>query len=508
MFAAPGAAGERGTDPKLPGTMCRRVLPAARADGITAYFCLSHPENPIYAFCRVASQEPVMANPEENQQAKQPTSGKAASHRPRLIAAALAVLLAGGGWYWYHHRSAAAPDAQGAAAGAGARAPGASGPGGRGGPGGPGAQRSPVVVSTVARRNMDVILNGLGNVTPVANVTVRVQVSGPMLKVLFKEGQMVKAGDVLAEIDPRPFQAALDQAVGTLARDRALLENARLDQKRYRTLLAQDSVSSQQVDTQDALVRQYEGTVKTDQGNVDNARLQLGYTRVLAPVSGRIGLRQVDPGNIVSTTDTNGIALITQVAPIAVLYTIPEDNLPSVLRRLNAGEQLPVIALDRQARNKLAEGTLLTTDNQIDTTTGTVKLKAAFANADQALFPNQFVNVRLLAETLHGVLSIPANAVQRGNDGTYVYLVDKDEKAKRQRVELGTSENERVVVTKGLSAGQRVVVEGTDRLRDGTRLQIVASDEEARADASAEGEGASPKPFGSDAPAQESGKSE
>ncbi len=473
MFAAPGAAGERGTDPKLPGTMCRRVLPAARADGITAYFCLSHPENPIYAFCRVASQEPVMANPEENQQAKQPTSGKAASHRPRLIAAALAVLLAGGGWYWYHHRSAAAPDAQGAAAGAGARAPGASGPGGRGGPGGPGAQRSPVVVSTVARRNMDVILNGLGNVTPVANVTVRVQVSGPMLKVLFKEGQMVKAGDVLAEIDPRPFQAALDQAVGTLARDRALLENARLDQKRYRTLLAQDSVSSQQVDTQDALVRQYEGTVKTDQGNVDNARLQLGYTRVLAPVSGRIGLRQVDPGNIVSTTDTNGIALITQVAPIAVLYTIPEDNLPSVLRRLNAGEQLPVIALDRQARNKLAEGTLLTTDNQIDTTTGTVKLKAIFPNADGMLFPNQFVNVRTRVDTLEDATVIPVAAVQRGQQGTFVYVVDDNNQVKVQNVTLGPGDENRVSVAKGLEPGQHVVVDGADRLKEGMTVETV-----------------------------------
>ncbi|WP_454720161.1 MULTISPECIES: MdtA/MuxA family multidrug efflux RND transporter periplasmic adaptor subunit [Cupriavidus] len=417
-----------------------------------------------------------MANPEENQQAKQPTSGKAVSHRPRLIAAALAVLLAGGGWYWYQHRTAAAPASgpQGAAAGAGARAPGGpGGPGGRGGPGGPGAQRSPVVVNTVARRDMDVILNGLGNVTPVANVTVRAQVSGPMLKVLFKEGQMVKAGDVLAEIDPRPFQATYDQAVGTLARDRALLENARLDQKRYRTLLAQDSVSSQQVDTQDALVRQYEGTVRTDQGNVDNARLQLGYTRVLAPVSGRIGLRQVDPGNIVSTTDANGIALITQVAPIAVLYTIPEDNLPSVLKRLNAGEQLPVVALDRQARNKLAEGTLLTTDNQIDTTTGTVKLKAIFPNTDGMLFPNQFVNVRTRVDTLEDATVIPVAAVQRGQQGTFVYVVDDSNQVKVQNVTLGPGDENRVSVSKGLEPGQRVVVDGADRLKEGMTVETV-----------------------------------
>ncbi|MGO4327337.1 MdtA/MuxA family multidrug efflux RND transporter periplasmic adaptor subunit, partial [Cupriavidus sp. M-11] len=412
-----------------------------------------------------------MANPEENQQAKLPPSGKPVSHRRKLIAAALIVLLAGGGWYWYHHRTATNADAQGGAAGPGAR--GASGPGGRGGPGGAGAQRSPVVVSTVARRNMDVILNGLGNVTPVANVTVRAQVSGPMLKVLFKEGQMVKAGDVLAEIDPRPFQATLDQAVGTLARDRALLENARLDQKRYRTLLGQDSISSQQVDTQDALVRQYEGLVKTDQANVDSARLQLGYTRVLAPASGRIGLRQVDPGNIVSTNDTNGIALITQIQPIAVLYTIPEDNLPSVLKRLHAGEDVAVQAWDRQARNLLAEGKLLTTDNQIDTTTGTVKLKAIFQNTDGMLFPNQFVNVRTRVDTMEDATVVPVASIQRGQQGTFVYVVDDTSKVKVQVVTLGPSDGIRTVVTKGVEPGQRVVVDGADRLKEGMTVEAV-----------------------------------
>ncbi|MDF3884344.1 MdtA/MuxA family multidrug efflux RND transporter periplasmic adaptor subunit, partial [Cupriavidus basilensis] len=400
-----------------------------------------------------------MAKPEEHQQAKLPPPPKAASRRRKLIATALVLLLAGGGWYWYKHRApaASAPGAPGAA----------GGPGGRGGPGGPGGQRSPVVVSTVAQRNMEVILNGLGNVTPVANVTVRAQVSGPLLKVLFKEGQMVKAGDVLAEIDPRPFQATLDQAVGTLARDRALLENARLDQKRYRTLLGQDSISSQQVDTQDALVRQYEGVVKTDQANVDSARLQLGYTRIVAPASGRIGLRQVDPGNIVSTSDTNGIALITQIQPIAVLYTIPEDNLPSVLRRLHAGETIPVQAWDRQARNRLAEGTLLTTDNQIDTTTGTVKLKAIFQNTDGLLFPNQFVNMRTRVDTIEDATVVPVAAIQRGQQGTFVYVVDESSKVKVQVVTLGPSDGERTVVTKGVQPGQRVVIDGADRLKEG-----------------------------------------
>ncbi|KDP88636.1 RND transporter MFP subunit, partial [Cupriavidus sp. SK-3] len=409
-----------------------------------------------------------MAKPEEHQQAKLPPPPKAASRRRKLIATALILLLAGGGWYWYKHRApaASAPGAPGAAGGPGGR-------GGPGGPGGPGGQRSPVVVSTVAQRNMEVILNGLGNVTPVANVTVRAQVSGPLLKVLFKEGQMVKAGDVLAEIDPRPFQATLDQAVGTLARDRALLENARLDQKRYRTLLGQDSISSQQVDTQDALVRQYEGVVKTDQANVDSARLQLGYTRIVAPASGRIGLRQVDPGNIVSTSDTNGIALITQIQPIAVLYTIPEDNLPSVLRRLHAGETIPVQAWDRQARNRLAEGTLLTTDNQIDTTTGTVKLKAIFQNTDGLLFPNQFVNMRTRVDTIEDATVVPVAAIQRGQQGTFVYVVDESSKVKVQVVTLGPSDGERTVVTKGVQPGQRVVIDGADRLKEGMTVETV-----------------------------------
>lgn len=418
-----------------------------------------------------------MSNPEQGQPTPTPTPSsrppegtppRRAGRRP-LIAGVLVLLLAGGAWYWYAHRDQAPQTATGAA---GAQR-GASGPGARGGPGGPGMPRSPVVVATVAQRDMDVVLNGLGNVTPVSNVTVRAQVSGPLLKVLFKEGQMVKAGDVLAEIDPRPFQAALDQATGQLARDQALLQNARLDQQRYRTLLGQDSISKQQVDTQDALVRQYEGVVKTDEGNVANARLQLGYTRIVAPVSGRIGLRQVDPGNIVNTSDTNGIALITQIQPIAVMYTIPEDNLPSVLKKLNAGEKLPVQAWDRQVRNQLGEGTLLTTDNQIDTTTGTVKLKAVFPNEDGMLFPNQFVNVRTRVDTLKDATVIPVAAIQRGQQGTFVYTVDEASKVKVQVVTLGPGDGSRNAVLKGLEPGQRVVVDGADRLKEGMTVEAV-----------------------------------
>ncbi|SOZ60775.1 multidrug efflux system, subunit A [Cupriavidus taiwanensis] len=412
-----------------------------------------------------------MSNPEHGQPnpSPSPSSRPPRRNRRRLYAGLLVLLLAGGGWYWYAQRGDAP---QGTAAGPG----GASGPASAG-PGGPGGRagmpRSPVVVATVAQRDMDVVLNGLGNVTPVSNVTVRAQVSGPLLKVLFKEGQMVKAGDVLAEIDPRPFQAALDQAVGQLARDQALLQNARLDQQRYRTLLGQDSISKQQVDTQDALVRQYEGVVKTDQGNVANARLQLGYTRIVAPVSGRIGLRQVDPGNIVNTSDTNGIALITQIQPIAVMYTIPEDNLPSVLKKLNAGEKLPVQAWDRQVRNQLGEGELLTTDNQIDTTTGTIKLKAVFPNADGMLFPNQFVNVRTRVDTLRDATVIPVAAIQRGQQGTFVYTVDQASKVKVQVVELGPGDGTRTAVLKGLEPGQRVVVDGADRLKEGMTVETV-----------------------------------
>ncbi|GAA7762438.1 MULTISPECIES: MdtA/MuxA family multidrug efflux RND transporter periplasmic adaptor subunit [Cupriavidus] len=424
-----------------------------------------------------------MSNPEQGQPTppNPPTpGGNTRSRRRTWIAGAVIVVLAGAGWYWHGHRKAAqqaGATSAGAASGAAGMGAGKRGPGGAsgaGGPGGPGAQqRSPVVVNRVTRRNMDVVLNGLGNVTPVANVTVRAQVSGPLLKVLFKEGQMVKAGDVLAEIDPRPFQATLDQAVGQLARDQALLQNARLDQKRYKTLLAQDSISSQQVDTQDALVRQYEGTVKTDQGNVDNARIQLGYTRIVAPTSGRIGLRQVDPGNIVNPSDTNGIALITQIQPIAVLYTIPEDNLPSVLKKLNAGEKLAVQAWDRQMRNQLGEGTLLTTDNQIDTTTGTVKLKAIFANTDGMLFPNQFVNVRTRIDTLEDATVIPIAAIQRGQQGTFVYVVDDQSTVKVQVVTLGPGDGSHSAVLKGLEPGQRVVVDGADRLKEGMTVEAV-----------------------------------
>ncbi|MGY8526124.1 MdtA/MuxA family multidrug efflux RND transporter periplasmic adaptor subunit [Paracidovorax citrulli] len=409
-------------------------------------------------------------------------SGKPPGPRKRRRAwlIALVVLLAAGAaWYWFAGRDKASDEQAQVAAGgripAGPGRPGgAGGAGGRSGPSSPFVGiPAPVVVNQAAQRDMDIVLNGLGNVTPVASVTVRAQVSGPLLRVLFREGQMVKAGDVLAEIDPRPFQATLDQALGQLARDQALLQNARLDQQRYRTLLQQDSIAKQQVDTQDALVRQYEGVVKTDQANVDTARLELGYTRIKAPVSGRIGLRQVDAGNIVNTGDTNGIALITQVQPIAVLFSIPEDSLPTVLRQLNAGKTLPVQAWDRQARNKLADGALLTTDNQIDTTTGTVRLKAVFRNDDGMLFPNQFVNVRMRVDTLQNATVVPVAALQRGQQGNFVYVVDQDNKVRVQTVTLGPSDGQHTAVLQGVRPGQRVVVDGADRLREGATVETI-----------------------------------
>ncbi|AMO76665.1 Multidrug resistance protein MdtA precursor [Pseudomonas citronellolis] len=430
------------------------------------------------------------------------TPSKLRKLRPWLITAA--VFAAVVGLSMWLHKTSSAPEPQ-AGGGRGARgaAMAGRGPGGQGG-----GTAITVSVAPVAKGDLPVHYHALGTVTAYNTVNVRARVSGQLVKVPFQEGQQVKAGDVLAVIDPRPFQAALDQAVGTLQQNQAQLKNAQIDLARYKGLYAEDSIAKQTLDTQEALVRQYEGTLRTNQGQVDDAKLNLEFTQVRAPISGRVGLRQVDVGNLVTSGDTTPLVVITQVKPISVVFSLPQQQLGTVARQLSGSQPVPVEALDRNQNLTLASGVLKTLDNQIDTTTGTVKLKAVFENADQKLFPNQFVNVRLLAETLHGVLTIPANAVQRGNDGTYVYIADAGNKAKRQLVSLGTSENERVVITEGLKEGQRVVVEGTDRLRDGTLLHIVASDEQARAAATEEGEAASPKPFGSGSPAQDSGKSE
>ena len=339
----------------------------------------------------------------------------------------------------------------------------------------------PVVAAPAGTGDMPVVTSALGTVTPLRTVTVRSRVDGELVQVHFKEGKLVKEGELLAEIDPRPFQVQLDQAQGQLTRDEALLANARLDLQRYQTLFAQDSIAKQQVDTQASLVRQYEGALRVDRSQVDNARLQLGYTRITAPVAGRLGLRLVDPGNIVHAGDQNGIVVITQLQPIDVLFTVPQDSVPAVMKRLSGGEQVPVDAWDREMRTKLAAGALASADNQVDPTTGTVKLKAQFSNEDGALFPSQFVNVRMVLDTLHDTVIVPSAAVQRGAQGLFVYVVQSDNTVAQRVVKLGPADGQRVAVTDGLAAGELAVTDGMDRLRPVAAVQTSSERPEIKA---------------------------
>lgn len=341
-------------------------------------------------------------------------------------------------------------------------------PGGQFGGGGPTA----VNAAQAEKGDVQVILNALGTVTPLQTVTVRTQISGQLQQIAFTEGQMVKKGDFLAEVDPRPYQAALEQAQGTLAKDQALLKNAQLDEERYRKLVAQDSIAHQQLDTQAALVRQYQGQVVTDQAAVDNAKLNLDYCHIVSPVTGRVGLRQVDQGNYVTPGDTNGLVVVTQLQPISVLFTLPEDNVNAVSKPMHAGQSLAVTAMDRGNTVKLATGTLTNIDNQIDTATGTFKMRAQFENADESLFPNQFVNVQLLVETLHDQTVVPTSAIQRGAPGTFVYVVGADNTVSVRPVKLGVSQGERQAIVSGLQPGDTVVTDGVDRLRDGAKVVL------------------------------------
>ena len=358
-------------------------------------------------------------------------------------------------------------------------------------PGGFQAPPMPVGIATAVVGDVKIILNGLGSVTPLRNVTVGAQVAGQLLSVKFDEGQMVKQGDLLAEIDPRTYQAALEQAQGALARDAATLVNAKTDLARYQTLFEQDSIARQQLDSQKSLVHQYEGTLSADAGTVAAAKVNLAYTKIIAPIGGRAGLRAVDPGNNVSIG--SAIVTITQLKPVNVLFTIAEDNLPAVVRQLRAGNKLPVEAWDRGLKNKLADGVLVSLDNAIDVNTGTVKAKAEFANADESLFANQFVNVRVLLDTLRGATVIPTSALQHAANGLFVYVVDPADKTVSQRlVTTGPTEGERVAVSDGVKPGEIVVTDGIDTLREGSVVELPAAN--ASTDAGAPAHAAAPAP--------------
>jgi multidrug efflux system membrane fusion protein len=354
----------------------------------------------------------------------------------------------------------------------------------RGAPSAPGKVRGaglglPVVAAHVSKGEVKVTYDALGAVTPLATITVKSRVDGQLMRIGFQEGQIVHQGDFLAEIDPRPFEAALKQAEGALLRDQALLEEARLDQQRYEKLVAQDSIAQQQFDAQKALVHQYEGTVKIDQGVVDTARVNLLYTRITAPVTGRVGLRLVDPGNYVQTSDTSGVVVITQIDPISVIFSVPEDNEPQIMARMMSGAALEVTAFDRSGTTLLATGKVSTIDNQIDPVTGTVKLRALFDNKDLKLFPSQFVNARLLIDTLHDAVVVPSAAILRGAPGTYVYLINPDKTVSVRVVTVGPSQGERQAITAGLQPGAAVVVDGSDKLHEGAKVTLPRAEDEA-----------------------------
>lgn len=352
-------------------------------------------------------------------------------------------------------------------------APGPMPPGGPPGAGAPSvASVSSVSVAMTTKGDVPITLTSLGTVTSLATATVKSQISGYLTEIHFREGQMVEKGDPLVEIDPRPYEAALAQYQGQLEKDQALLDNARLDFHRYQRLIKQDSTSRQTVDTAAATVRQYEGIVRSDQGLVDTQKLNLVYCRIASPVRGRVGLRQVDVGNYVTPSDTNGVVVVTQIDPISVVFTLPEENLRKLMKRLRDGAQPVVTVYDRAYAEKLAVGVFDAVDNQIDTSTGTVKLRALFGNADGALFPNQFVNVELLLDTQRDVVVAPVSAVRSGAPGTFVYVVNSDDTVSVRRVTTGATAGGNIAILSGLAQGDRVVVEGADRLSEGAKIRV------------------------------------
>ena len=387
------------------------------------------------------------------------------------------LLLAGAAAYYFWYLPKNSPTAADAPSQNGA--PGDK-KGGRGG-GGP----VPVVATRARRGNIGVYLNGLGSVTPIYTVTVKPVVGGQVMQILYKEGETVHQGDPLIVIDERPFQVALQQAEGQLARDQSLLDNARVDLSRYQGLLAQNAIPEQQVATQKALVAQYEGTVKIDQGQISSAKLNIAYCHIPAPITGKIGLRLIDPGNIVTPNDANGLLVITQLHPISVIFTIAEDHLPPVVRKMRAGQKLTVDAWDRELKNKLATGVLSTLDNQIDQSTGTLKLRATFENQSESLYPNQFVNARLLVEQKSGVTLLNTAAIQRTTTNTYVYLVKPDLSVTVRNITIGTTEGEDSEITSGLQPGDQIVMTGVDKLNEGTKVSLPGASEGGRGSAPA-----------------------
>jgi multidrug efflux system membrane fusion protein len=376
----------------------------------------------------------------------------------------VACALASGAWVYFHSRNDDSGDGQ-------AKSSGGSGAGKHGG--GKGAA-VPVSVATAKAKDISVYLEGLGNIVPRSTVTVHTLINGQLMQVLFEEGQLVQKDDLLAKIDDRPYLATLKQAEGFLARDQALLAEAKIDLERYKELWKQDSIAKQQLDTQTSLTQQYEGAVTNDEGQVDAAKTNLIYTKITSPVTGRVGLRQVDAGNIVHTTDTNGIVVVTELQPITAIFTIPEDDIPTVFKHVDAGEKLVAEAWDRDNRTKLETGVLIAIDNQVDPTTGTVKFRAEFANEDNSLFPSQFVNIKLKLDTLKDAVTVPNSGVQRGTHGTFVYLVKPDKTVAVQDVVTGPADGDDISVAKGVALGDQVVVDGADSLRDGSKIDIAS----------------------------------
>lgn len=391
----------------------------------------------------------------------------------RAIVAAVVIAAIGAAWYHFSHKDASST-ATGQAA---SQEPGPGGPGGGPGGGGRHGMRGgalpPVQAAVATTESVPRYLSGLGTITAVNTVTVRSRVSGQLLALHFQEGQQVKAGDLLAEIDPSEFKVALAQAQGQLAKDKATLANARRDLARYQQLVKTSLVSRQDLDAQQALVSESEGTVKADEASVASAQLQLDWSRITAPISGRVGLKQVDIGNQITSSDTTGIVVLTQTHPIDLVFTLPESDIATVVQAQKAGQSLAVEAWDRTNKQKLSTGALLSLDNQIDTTTGTIKLKARFNNQDDALFPNQFVNARMLVATEQNAVVIPAAALQMGNEGNFVWVLNDKSQVSKHIVTPGIQDSQKVVIAAGLSAGDRVITDGIDRLTEGAKVEVV-----------------------------------